>query len=226
MILPEHQPLRWFTPHTIFTSDGAGSWAISVIDGAVYPNPWEWVVTADSQKEFTCYYPGTIDLGGLERQGKTLNPLGYSVSRYSTPVVTNDTANSSVILSMTWVTSVKPIPPALVSGVSMAYTMESAEDYGELVGYQTQTFTTDSTQAVSMLKPADTQTMGALQATAVPTLHTQLMVNITWSANSTNGDSVLIPPAVVTIPQEIVKEDDLQYIYRLKRYADPVQVEN
>ena len=225
MILPDHQPLRWFIPYTAFVSNGDGTWDIQVFsDGA---GDWQWETYSANAESLTAFYPGTIDLGGLERQSKTLNPLGYSVARWSCPSIANS-VTGGVILQCTWVTSIKPIPDALVSDLSLAYSIESEQDYSELVGWQCQTFSTDAALNVGTFKPVDTQTMGALQATAVPTLHTQLMVDITCAA-ATQTDpktAVYLPPSVVTIPQDIVKEEELEYVYRLKRYADPNQVEN
>lgn len=223
MILPDHQPLRWYVPYTVFVSNGDGTWNIQVLSGT--GGSWEWQTYSDTVKALTAFYSGTIDLGGLERQGKTLNPLGYSVARWACPSVANNVAGG-VILQCTWVTSIKPIPDALVSDLSLAYSIESEQDFSELVGWQCQTFSTDSALNVASFKPVDTQTMGALQATAVPTLHTQFMVDITWTNDTDDNCAVYLPPSVVTIPQEIVKEEDLEYVYRLKRYADPNQVEN
>ena len=227
MILPDHEPLRWFIPYTSFISEGDGTWTIQVFEGS--GGPWEWQTYSESSKSLTALYSGTIDLGGLERQAKTLNPLGYSVARWACPSIANSVANG-VILQCTWVTSIKPIPDALVDELSLAYSIESAQDYSELIGFQCQTFSTDNALNVGTFKPVDTQTMGALQATAVPTLHTQLMVDITCATATTgtgeDRTAIYLPPSVVTIPQDIVKEEDLEYIYRLKRYADPNQVEN
>lgn len=223
MILPDHEPLRWFIPYTAFISNGDGTWSIQVLSGS--GGSWEWETSNANVQSLTAFYSGTLDLGGLERQGKTLNPLGYSVARWACPSVANNVAGGT-ILQCTWVTSIKPIPDALVSGLSLAYSIESEQDYSELVGWQCQTFSTDSALNVDSFKPVDTQTMGALQATAVPTLHTQMMVDITCAANTSDSFAIYLPPSVVTIPQDIVKEEDLEYIYRLKRYADSNQVEN
>ena len=224
MILPEHEPLRWFVPGTIFTSDGEGGWAADVIDPQF--GQWEWVISVQSATNVQAYYPGFIDLGGFVRQGRTLNPLSFNVSRWYTPGwIANPAGDADVAdMYLTWVTSTREIPEPLTF-VPMEYALESSETFGDLVGYQNQAWTTNTTITSELMQQLDVQTLGTLQPTAGPSLHTLFQVSFEAKGDTYAGDVLSVPPSVVTIAQEVVKEDDLEYVYRLKRLSDLNQVE-
>lgn len=222
-MIAEHEPLRWFVPQTNCYSNGT-TWAVDVVDPVGSAGEWEWEIAVNDPRELVMYYPGKISLAGLVRQGKTLNPLGYSVSRWTPPSMEID--SGTVDLYIHWVTSTRQIPAPLFQPAGAAeYGIASQETFNDLVGYQTQAWTSDSTISSLLMRPIDTQTFGTLQPTANDDLYTLCQVSFRLSAVADN-DAVLIPPSVVTIPQEIVKEDELEYIYRLKRFNDLSQVEN
>lgn len=229
MILPENEPLRWFVPATTFESDGAGGWSAAVVSEGL--GSWEWKFSFQSATNMTAFYPGFIDLGGFVREGRTFNPLSFNVSRWYTPGWIEDPADpdppAPVYAYLTWFTSTREIPvPDPTLFAPMAYSIESAETFGDLVGYQNQAWTTNTTITNSLMQQLDIQTLGTLQPTAGAGLHTLFMVQLETTANTYAGDVLGLPPSVVTIAQEVVKEDELEYVYRLKRLSDLNQDEN
>ncbi len=222
-MIAEHEPLRWFVPQTNCYSNGT-TWTADVADPTGSAGAWQWEIAVNDPEWLVMYYPGRISLGGLVRQGKTLNPLGYSVSRWFSPTLEINSGTADLFIH--WVTSTRQIPaPLFTPGGAAEYGIAGGETYNDLVGYQTQTWTSDSTISSLLMRPIDTQTFGTLQPTVNDDLYTLCQVSIQLSAVADN-DVILIPPSVVTIPQEIMKEDELEYIYRLKRFNDLSQVEN
>ena len=216
MILPEHEPLRWFVPGTVFTSDGAGNWSANIVsaDGGT----WEWVISTSTVKNVVAYYPGFIDLGGFVRESRTLNPLSFSVSRWATPGwISSESPVAEAYL--TWITSTREIPQPLTYA-PWEYALESAETFGDLVGFQNQAWTTNSTITSELMQQLDVQTLGTLQPTAGAGLHTLFQVAFEAKENTGNENTFSVPPSVVTISQEVVTEPELEYVYRLKRLMD------
>lgn len=222
MILPDHEPLRWFVPGTVFTSDGAGNWSANVITAT--GGSWEWVISFQSATNVVAYYPGFIDLGGFVREGQTFNPLSFNVSRWAPPGWISSVAPVAEAY-LTWLTSTREIPQPLTY-TPWEYSLESSETFGDLVGFQNQAWTTNSTITSQLMQQLDVQTLGTLQPTAGAGLHTLFQVAFESAQNTESTDSFSIAPSVVTIAQEVVKEPELEYVYRLKRLADLNQDEN
>lgn len=217
-MIAEHEPLRWFTPQASFTYTSAGgTWTQTAGQG--------WTIFANSAVGISAYYPLEEDLGGLLRQEKTLNPMGFMPARWGLPAVVFDTNPHNLIMTVQWVTSMQEINWPLNVGET-SYSINSDETYGELVGMQIQQFTNDASTPFAV-RQIDVQTLGTLQPTAHDRLWHGIQVECVFDSSISDSTTVTmgIPSSVVTIPQEIMTEEDLQYIYRLKRYNDTHQVE-
>ena len=215
-MISEHEPLRWFTPSAVFTID-SGTRTQTTGKG--------WTLIANSAVGVSAYYPLEDDLGGLLRQQETLNPLGFMPARWSLPGVTFVSNPQNLLITINWVTSIQEIDWPLHQGET-SYAINSDETYSELVGYQVQQFTNDASTPFAV-RQIDIQTLGTLQPTAHDRLWHGIQFECVFDA-TISGSGVVqvgIPSTVVSIPQEVLKEEDLQYIYRLKRYNDTHQVE-
>tara|TARA_Y100001963_G_scaffold152844_1_gene238432 strand:- start:666 stop:1322 length:657 start_codon:yes stop_codon:yes gene_type:complete len=217
-VISEHEPLRWFTPAASFTfTTAGGTWTQAAGQG--------WHIVANSAVGISAYYPLESDLAGMIRQEKTLNPIGFMPARWGLPAVDFDTNPVNLIMTIQWLTSVQEINWPLNQGET-SYAIDSNETYDELVGMQIQQFTNDASTPFAV-RQIDMQTLGTLQPTAHDRLWHGLQFECIFDASISSSDevTVAVPPSVVTIPQEIMKEEDLQYIYRLKRYNDTHTVE-
>ena len=221
MMLPKHEPIRWFTPDMIGTySTGSGNWVLTDAMGNAPDVAWE--ITANTGGLLSMNYRQTIDLGGLMQNYLTFNPLSYFVQRWSAPgtdLVGAATGDTGVTISQQWVTSTKPIPSSFNIN-EWTYTNTYGPSYDELIGYHTEIFVNDTTGASTLMTLRDAQTLGALQATTAAKLYTLFRIVVIPKETSVNAKQVGIAPAVVTIAQEIAKEKNLEYIMRTARAYD------
>jgi hypothetical protein len=215
-VIADHEPLRWFTPQAGFTF-ASGTWGQTSGQG--------WQIVANSAVGISAYYPIEDDLSGLLRQQKTVNPVGFIPARWGLPAVDFPSNPQNLIMTIQWVTSIQEIDWPLNQNET-SYAINSNETYDELVGMQIQQFTNDASTPFAV-RQIDMQTLGTLQPTAHDRLWHGIQFECTFDSSiSSSGEVVVsLPSTVVTIPQEIMKEDDLQYIYRLKRYNDTHTVE-
>jgi len=221
MIMPVHEPVRWFTSDLLVTYvAGTSSWTAT--DAFTNPLDVGWVETSNSPVLYAANYFSEIDLSGLQVDYKTFNPLSYFVQRWTPPasaLVGASTGAPGCTIAQHWVTSTKPIPAAFNVN-EITYSQTYGPSYDELVGYHFQTWTNDTTGSSTLMQMRDSQTLGALQATTAQKLYTMTRVAIIPQEAPSNGNTAGIGPAVVTMAQEIVKETDLQYIMRTKRAYD------
>ena len=221
MIMPVHEPIRWFTSDLLATySTGTSTWTATDAFGNALDVGW--VETTNSPALYAANYFSEIDLSGLKVDYKTFNPLSYFVQRWTPPasaLVGAATGAPGCNITQHWVTSTKPIPASFNIN-EITYTQTYGPSYDELVGYHFQTWTNDTTGASTLMQLRDSQTLGVLQATTAQKLYTFTRVMIVPQEAPSNGNAAGIGPAVVTMAQEIVKETDLQYIMRTKRAYD------
>ncbi len=221
MILPEHEPIRWFTPDMVGTySTGSGTWVITDAMGGAPDVAWD--ITANSPTLLSMNYRQTIDLGGLMQNYLTFNPLSYFVQRWDSPgtdLVGATSGDTGVTITQQWVTSTKPIPSDFNIS-KWTYTNTYGPSYDELVGYNIQIFVNDTTGASTTMTLRDAQTLGALQATTAAKLYTLFRIVVIPNEASLDAKQVGVAPAVVTIAQEIAKEENLEYVMRTARAYD------
>jgi len=212
---PDHLPIRWFASDVLGTyNSGTSSWVLTDSFGNALDDAW--VVTANTPNSVGMNFFQDIDLTGLQENYMTFNPLSYVVQRWGMPAE-SITPNVSVVIS--WVTSTKPIPTTFNIN-EISYTNQYGPSYDELVGYQIQSWTNDTTG--QLMRLADVQTLGVLQATAAAKLYSlcRVVVSIPAGSAASNNEKFGIPTSVVTIQQQVERENDLQYIMRLKRAYD------
>ena len=214
IIEPDHQPLRWFTPSVKATYDaGTSTWAFTDL----FNNPLEggWQVTNNQPTAFSLRHRGFVDLQGLHHNYLTCNPLSYNVNRW-TPAAEDITTHQSLI-TQTWLTAIKPIPDTFNIG-EITYSEDFGPSYDDVVGLKSDFLTSDSATAMMVL--GDSITLGTLSATAAERLYTLFQFASNITGTPTNGDFLLIGPAVVTIQQQVTQESTLAYIMRLKQAYD------
>lgn len=210
---PDHLPVRWFVSDIVGTyNSGTSSWVVTDAFGGAVDDAW--AVTSNTPTLYAANFFQTIDLTGLQENYLTFNPLSYVVQRFTAPA---EAMTPNVEIFISWVTSTKPIP-ADFNINQVSYTNLYGPSYDELVGYQNQAWTNDTTGKTMRL--ADVQTLGVLQATAAAKLYTLCRILVAPASAPANGETFAIPPSVVTIQQQVEREDDLQYIMRLKRAYD------
>ena len=83
-----------------------------------------------------------------------------------------------------------------------------------------QVWVNDTTGASALMALRDSQTLGALQATAAAKLYTLTRVTFIIQESPVNLSTIGFASGVVTMAQEVVKEKDLEYIMRVKRAYD------
>tara|TARA_Y100001937_G_scaffold25015_1_gene35852 strand:+ start:245 stop:940 length:696 start_codon:yes stop_codon:yes gene_type:complete len=225
-----HPPIRIFTPGLEFAyNSGTSTWILSSIspgNGGFQ----DYKFGANTSTGFTIDAYQNVDLSGLLRQSKTLNPLSYLVSQWAPPIAVAAPVDGvgtpiQLLLTNTWSTATIPQRDPFNDN-SFDWSIDDGKDYENLLGQHTQTWTSTSTTAGMQQLFSDT--IGTLSKTALQKLYFvhSLGVSITQPASLagapsfSNGDLIQVFPSVVTIAQEVEDESTTQYVMRLAQTYD------
>ena len=225
-----HPPIRIFTPSVQFTfNSGTSKWVIGSLaanDGGY--QDYEEVVNTPTGFIFQSYQ--NVDLSGLLRQSKTLNPLSYLVSTWAPPAAVAAPVNGAgnpieCIVMNTWSTATIPQRDPFNSN-SIDWSVQSGKDYENLLGQHSDVWTSTSTTAGMQQIWSDT--IGTLSKTALQKLYFVHQIGGSVSQAATvagtptfaNGDELAFYPSVVTIAQEVEDESTTEYVMRLAQTYD------
>ncbi len=231
-----HPPIRVPFPAASIqaTGDTGGVWTLMPSNPATQdPNPMQWTTWGTATTNlFAMKYEVETDIGGLTRQEKTLYPQAHVVSTWSTPKMRSDLNPKLMDAMSLWITSYKQIDDTFLEDLgfleifipSLLYSLEDNQSFMEVIGATWKEYATDSSLGTEAVRLVGGDAYGTLQPTASKRLwHTQFFVMNNVGA-AWEGE-VRVPASMITIPQVIAKEDDLEYVYRLKRSFEVTESE-
>ena len=229
-------PLRAFYPGlSLAMSDGGNIEPTAVsVDTFLGRGQQQWkniLAASAAQALYTTYQ--NIDLSGLTLGEKTMMPMGYQVSTWGSPEHTYGIVSTTkaCVVKQLWVCSDAPIPeepyynaPQLITG--NLFSLYDDESIGSLIGASWQSWNTDTAIQTGSMVQVGADSYGNLTPVAADMLYTRcwIWINNTFTSISATDGNWEIYPSMITIPQDVKKESDLEWIMRLQRLAnnDPI----
>lgn len=229
-------PLRAYFPGLSLALSGGGAIApnTSTTDTFNGLGQQQWISllpASATQALYTTYQD--IDLSGLTYGEKTIMPLGYQVSQWGSPDHTYGPASTSkaCTIKQLWLCSDTPMAPEpynnapqLITGNQ--YSLYDDEAMASLVGGSWRKWNTDTAIQTGAMVQVGGDSYGNLTPVAADKLYTRcwIWIDNTFAASASDGNWEIYP-SMITIPQSIEKESDLQWIMRLQRLAnnDPIE---
>tara|TARA_Y100000361_G_scaffold152739_1_gene172902 strand:- start:73 stop:771 length:699 start_codon:yes stop_codon:yes gene_type:complete len=229
-------PLRAFYPGLSLALSAGGSIAPIAAPGDNFlgrgQQQWQSLLPASAIEALYTTYQN-IDLSGLTMGEKTMMPMGYQVSTWGSPEHTWGPTSSSkaCMIKQLWVCSDAPIPeepynnsPQLITG--NMFSLYDHEAIASLIGGSWQSWNTDSAIQTGSMVQVGADSYGNLTPVAADMLYTRcwIWINNAFASSAADGNWEIYP-SMITIPQDVKKESELEWIMRLQRLAnnDPIE---
>ena len=229
-------PLRAFYPGLSLAMSHTGNIEPNTVAGDNFlelgQQQWKAILPASPASQLYTTSQ-TIDLSGLTLGEKTMMPLGFQVSTWGCPEHTFGVVSTSkaCTVKQLWVCSDAPVPEEPYNNSPMRitgnlYSLYDNESIASLIGGSWQSWNTDTAIQTAAMVQVGADSYGNLTPVAADMLYTRSWI---WIDNGITGISATdgnweIFPSMITMPQEVQKESDLQWIMRLQRLAnnDPI----